>query len=271
VRRLEGEHAYLVMRKARLEAQRDGQEEFIMPLLVGMTRRNVEFDLAFSAESNTFSRMSEIHRMQVQSLQNQRPRIEAELQAVSNQIAKQKEHLGIVNGHLVDLHHLFAKGLLRKDVLINQQIQKTLVEGQVSNLEAQVARLGQSMGDLDYRLNEVKAAYLRKTLEELQQTAARLREVETDLGPARRLLEVRARGTGADADESEYTVRISRIRDGSMVTVDATEETMLSPGDVVEVKLKRRMSDRWPGLPTQAIRELDPNSSIAQGTQPVSR
>ena len=66
-------------------------------------------------------------------------------------------------------------------------------------------------------------------------------------------------------------IRISRVRDGALITFDATEETMLSPGDVVEVKLKRRVSDKAPGLSTQAIRELDPNSSIAQGTQPVSR
>ncbi len=145
------------------------------------------------------------------------------------------------------------------------------MEGQVSNLEAQVARLGQSMGDLDYRLGEVKAAHLRQTLNELQETTQRLREVETDLGPARRLLEVRTRGAGGDVAEAEYTVRISRARDGAMITFDATEETMLSPGDVVEVKLKRRVSDKAPGLSTQAIRELDPSSSIAQGTQPVSR
>jgi hypothetical protein len=85
------------------------------------------------------------------------------------------------------------------------------------------------------------------------------------------LLEVRARGTGGEANEAEYTVRISRARDGTLVTFDATEESMLSPGDVVDIKLKRRMSDKAPGLPTQAIRELDPSASIAQGAQPVSR
>ena len=271
VRQLEGDHAYLLMRKARLEAQRDGHDDFVMPMLVGMTRRNVDFDLAYSAESDTFSRLAEMYRMQIQTLQNQRPRIEAEIKAVTNQIAKQKEHLGIVNGHLADLEHLFAKAFCARTCCSIEQIQKTLVEGQVSNLEAQVARLRQNMGDLDYRLGEVKAAHLRQTLTELQETAQRLREVETNLGPARRLLEVRTRGAGGDVAEAEYTIRISRVRDGALITFDATEETMLSPGDVVEVKLKRRVSDKAPGLSTQAIRELDPNSSIAQGTQPVSR
>ena len=56
-----------------------------------------------------------------------------------------------------------------------------------------------------------------------------------------------------------------------MVTFDATEETMLSPGDVIEVKLKRRVSDSAPSLSTQAIRELDPASSVADRSRPASR
>ena len=110
------------------------------------------------------------------------------------------------------------------------------------------------MGDLDVKLGDVKAIYERQTLAELQDTSQRLREIETSIGPARRLLEVKAQGANSLGDEPEYTIRISRVRDGRMVTFDATDETMLSPGDVVEVKLKRRVSDSAPSLSTQAIR-----------------
>ena len=271
VRQLEGEHTYLLMRKERLEAQRDGHHDFVMPMLVGMTGRNVDFDLAYSAENDTFSRLAEMYRVQIQALQSQRPRIEAEVKAVTNQIEKQNERLNIVNGRLTDLEGLFSKGLLRKEVLLNQQIEKSLVEGQISNLEAQVARLRQNMGDLDVKLGDVQSVYGRQTLTELQDTAQRLREIETSLGPARRLLEVKARAAGNDADDAEYIIRISRVRDGVLVSFDATEEAMLSPGDVVEVKLKRRAWDSTPSLPTQAIRELDPISSVAEGSQPASR
>jgi polysaccharide biosynthesis/export protein len=271
VRQLEADHSVLLMRKARLEAQRDGQENFVMPMLVGLSHRNVNFDLAYSTESDTFSRLAEMFRSQVQALQNQRPRIDAEIDAVTNQIAKQKEHLTIVNGHLADLELLFGKGLLRKDVLLNEQIQKALVEGQLSNLQAQVARLRQNMGELDIKLGDVRANYLRQTLAELQDTSQRLREVETSIGPAHRLLQVKAQGASGDVDELEYSIRISQVRDGRMITVDATEETMLSPGDVVEVKLKRRVSDSAPSQSTQAIRELDPISSVAVGNYPASR
>src|SRR5262245_48290180 len=49
VHQLEGEHAYLLMRKARLEAQRDEDDNFIMPTLVGLNR-NADFNLAYSSE-----------------------------------------------------------------------------------------------------------------------------------------------------------------------------------------------------------------------------
>ena len=168
VRQLEGEHTYLLMRKERLEAQRDGHHDFVMPMLVGMTSRNVDFDLAYSAENDTFSRLAEMYRVQIQALQSQRPRIEAEVKAVTNQIEKQNERLNIVNGRLTDLEGLFSKGLLRKEVLTNQQIEKSLVEGQISNLEAQVARLRQNMGDLDVKLGDVQSVYGRQTLTELR-------------------------------------------------------------------------------------------------------
>ena len=271
VRQLEADHATLLVRKARLEAQRDGRENFVMPLLVGLNRRNVDFDRAYSAENDTFSRLAETYRRQVEALQKQRPRIETETNAVTDQIAKQKERLGIVNSHLADLELLFGKGLLRKEVLLNQKIEKSLVEAQLSTLEAQVAHLGQTMGELDVKLGDLRAAFEKQTLGELQETSQRLLETENSMGPARKIREIKAVAASGDSDEPEYAILISRARDGRMVTFEANNETTLSPGDVVEVKLKRRDSENVPSLSTQAVRSLDPSSSVAEGSEPVSR
>jgi polysaccharide biosynthesis/export protein len=187
------------MRRARLEAQRDGQQNFGMAIRVAL-KNNADFDLIYSTEFDTFSRLAGMYQEQVQTLESQRPRIEAEINAVVDQVAKQDERLAIVNIRLADLEHLFAKGLLRKDVLLNQQIEKSLVEGQLSSLEAQLARLRQNIGDLDVKLGDVKATYLRQILSELQDTSQRLRDVETSMGPARRLLEVKAEGASTEVE-----------------------------------------------------------------------
>ena len=165
VRQLEADQVSLLVRKARLEAQRDERDNFVMPLFVGLNARNVDFERVYSAENDTFLRFEETYRDQLAALQKQRPRIEAEIKAVTEQIASQNERLDIVNGRIADLEPLFRKGLLRKEILINQRIEKTLVQSQLSNLEAQVAHLRQTMGDLDVKLGDVKATYVRQVLE----------------------------------------------------------------------------------------------------------
>ena len=162
------------------------------------------------------------------------------------------------------------KGFLRKEVVLNQQIEKTLVQSQVSSLEAQVAHLRQAQGDLDVRLGEVKVNYVRQVLGELQETAQRLRGIETTLGPARKLLDIKAEAaSGVTAEAEDYVVSISRVEQGRMVNFDATSETTLLPGDVVEVKLKRHQ----PPTSTEAARDLslNPTSILAEGSASPSR
>jgi polysaccharide export outer membrane protein len=267
VRQLETDQVSLLVRKARLEAQRDERDNFVMPLFVGLNARNVDFERVYSAENDTFLRLEETYRGQLEALQKQRPRIESEIKAVTEQIANQKERLDIVNGRIADLEPLFSKGFLRKEVLLNQRIEKTLVQSQLSYLEAQVAHLRQAMGELDVKLGDVKATYTRQVVGELQEAAQRLRGIETTLGPARKLLDIKAEAaSGATAEADDYVVSISRVEQGRIVNFDATSETTLLPGDVVEVKLKRHHTGNPPS--TEAARDLslDPTSILAEGS-----
>jgi polysaccharide export outer membrane protein len=273
VRQLEADRVTLSVRKARLEAQRDERDNFVMPLLVGLNVDNVDFQRVYSAESDAFSRLSQTYHDQIESLEKQRPRIEAEIKAVTEQISSQNERLEIVNGRLADLEPLFEKGYLRKEILLNQQIDKTLVQTQLSNLQAQVAHLRQTMGDLDVKLGDVKANYTRQILGELQETVQRLRTIETTIGPARKLRELKAQEANAVDGEADYAVSISRMQDGRMASFEATGETTLSPGDVVEVKRKRQEPAGMEDSPsTEAARDLDVSpASLAEGSGSPSR
>ena len=273
VRQLEADHVSLLVRKARLEAQRDERNNFMMPQLVGFNANNIDYERVYSVESDIFLRLEETYRGQLAALQKQRPRIEAEIKAVTEQIASQNERLEIVNGRLADLEPLFNKGYLRKEVLINQQIEKTLVQSQLSNLEAQVAHLRQTMGDLEVKLGEVKANYVRQVLGELQETTQRLRVIETVLGPARKVRDVRAEAASGVTDELDYVVSISRMEQGRMVNFDAANDTMLLPGDVVEVKRKRPVSGIMGSPSTEAAADLSPSpaSYLAEESASPSR
>jgi polysaccharide export outer membrane protein len=78
VRQLEADQISLLVRKARLEAQRDERDNFVMPLFVGFNVRNVDFDRVYSAENDIFLRFEETHRSQLAALQKHRRRALAE-------------------------------------------------------------------------------------------------------------------------------------------------------------------------------------------------
>ena len=192
---------------------------------------------------------------------------------MTEQIANQNERLDIVDGRIADLEPLFSKGFLRKEILINLRIEKTLVQSQLSNLEAQVAHLRQTMGDLDVKLGDVKVTYLRQVLGELQETTQRLRQIETTLGPARKLLDIKAEGASEVTDERNFVILISRVEQGRLVNFDATSETTLLPGDVVEVKRKGRDPGNMKSPASEAARDLglDPTSVLAEESASPSR
>jgi polysaccharide export outer membrane protein len=273
VRELEANQVSFLVRKARLEAQRDERDNFVVPLHVGLNTRNVDFERVYSADNDIFLRSEETYRDQLATLQKQRPRIEAEIKGVTEQIASQNERLDIVNTHLADLEPLFRKGFLRKEELLNQRIEKTVVQSQISNLEAQVAHLRQTMGDLDVKLGDVKATYVRQVLGELQETTQHLREIDTTLGPARKLLDIKAEGASEVTDEADYVILIGRMEQGRLVNFNATSETMLLPGDVLEVKRKGRDSRDMESPASEAARDLglDPTSVLAEGSASPSR
>jgi polysaccharide export outer membrane protein len=272
LRELEANQVSFLVRKARLQAQRDERDNFMMPLFVGLNARTVDFERVYSSENDIFLRSEETYRDELAALQKQRPSIEAEIKAVTEQVASQNERLDIVNSRLADLEPLFRKGILRKEELTNQQIEKTLVQTQVSNLEGQLARLRRDKAELDYKLSDVKATHTQKVLAELQEATQHLREIQTTLGSARKLRDLKAEaasGVTGEEDEEDYVILISRLEQGRMVNFDATNETTLLPGDVVEVKRKKLDTDI--GNVEFSSTEAVPDLSVAEGSVSPSR
>ena len=126
VRQLETNRLALLARKARLEAQRDEATDFVMPQLVGfdanVDANDVEFSSLYSAENDTFLRLVAAYQSQLKVLQQQRPRIEDEIHAVTDQIAKERDRLNIVSQRIDEYQDLVNRGLVRKPELTEQQI-----------------------------------------------------------------------------------------------------------------------------------------------------
>ena len=114
VRQLETDRLALLVRKARLEHQRDEATNFMIPQLVGFEIGNVNFMSVYASENDTFMKLVEAYHNQLKALQEQGPRIEAEIQAVNAQIDDVKQRLGIVSERLAEYEDYAARGYVRR-------------------------------------------------------------------------------------------------------------------------------------------------------------
>jgi polysaccharide export outer membrane protein len=240
VRQLETDRLVLVARKARLEAQRDEATDFVMPQLVGLDPSSLELRSLYSDENDIFLRLVAAYQNELKVLQQQRPRIEDEIRAVTDQIAKERDRLNIVNQRINQYLDLVNRGLVRKPELTEMQIQRSLVQAEVSRLQGVIAHLEQNAGELDIKQEEIKANYKRQVLTELQETSRRLLSINAILGTARQISKLAAQKAALGDDEPTYMIIISRTEQSSNVTFNATADTKIEPGDIIEVKANRR-------------------------------
>jgi polysaccharide export outer membrane protein len=246
VRQLETDRLVLLARKARLEAQRDEATDFVMPQLVRLDPSNVELRSLYSAENDSFLRLVAAYQNELKVLQQQRPRIEDEIHAVTDQITKERDRLHIVSQRIDTYLDLVNRGLVRKPELTEMQIQRSLVQAEVSRLQGVIAHLQQNAGELDIKQEEIKANYKRQVLTELQETSQRLLGINAILGTARQISKLTAQKAAFGDDEPNYTIVISRTDQSGNVTFNATADTKIEPGDVIEVKSNRRESTDSP-------------------------
>jgi polysaccharide export outer membrane protein len=149
---------------------------------------------------------------------------------------------------LAELEAYKKRGLIRHQVVNEQLREKARTEAEVSRLQGQFARLQQNMGEIDVKIEDVRSAYRRQVVTELQETLQRLRETQVSLGTAHELRAVLAQDEGG----SEGNILLTRTRQRGVTTFKATSETMLEPGDVIEVKRRRHEGDRPTPPPSES-------------------
>ena len=266
VRQLETDRLALFVRKARLEAQRDEAAEFVIPQFVGLNADDIAFREAYSSENDAFTRLVGANQSELRVLQQQKPQIDAEIRAVTNDMEKQKDELNAMSDQIEVYQKLFDKGLLRKPEITQLKMQRSLVQAELSRLQAEIAHLKQNAADIDTKQEEVKNSYTRQILGELQTTSERLLDINATLGTARQLRAIRAQKLSLNGEGLNYLFEITRTDSNGLIKINANSDTQLMPGDVIEVQLNIHDTESSPAIdakfrPEQSIR---PHSELPQ-------
>ena len=243
VRVLEVNREALRMRQARLEAQRDGSANLNFAQEVSMNSNDIHLAALYADEHEAFEQYSSAYRKQRERLQQQRPRIEEEIRTVESRGAIERQRLQIISTKVAEFKEVFKKGYLRRQILDDLQRDEAQAKAEVLKVDAELPRLRRELGDVEVKVGDVDATYKHQVVAELQDTRRKLREINITLGSARKLLDVRAELVSNRSDEDDnaprYKVLVTRVGKDGAHTFRAADETMIQPGDVIDIKSLR--------------------------------
>jgi len=235
VRQVSLQRASLLVRKARLEAQRDGQATFNVP---GHGAADSDLTEIVAIEKDILDWQIANRRSQLDILEAQRPRIMNEINALNGQVATKKKQIELVKQYTDRYSGLVKQGLGLANLEMQLKITESTYESEIWMLTANISRLQMDLGAMDIRIQETEAAFKRQNLVDLQDVQDKLKQVEVTLPILREIRQVRLQQSGAViAADTPQSITVTRNRNGQLSQIKASDATPLEPGDIVEVQM----------------------------------
>lgn len=251
----------LQVRRARLQAEQAGSRSFEIPEALERERDALVEAMVWQ-ERDQLAFAIDSFESQVHLLRQQRPRIEAEIAALKEQLQAEAKQLQLTSARLKDYDKLSQQGLGRASSTLDLQRQQALDEANMHRLRAELSRLDVTAGDLEIRIQDAEIGRRQRIMSTLAETHNRLREVELSLAAAQDLLALRRNHAGRLADERDleqtHQIWVMRDIDGRLQALDPSAARMLEPGDVVEI---RRLRSTAGGRVSSACEMLGAGSS----------
>jgi len=236
VRQLTLQKHTLLIRRARLEAERDGKDTFSPP---DLANANDEKDISVIVENETeiFTTQRAILRSEIDLLRSQKPILQKQIDANNEEGDAGKKQLELIQQQIARYGNLLKQGLGLQNNDFQYRVLEANQEAAVWRSLSEVSRLRVEAGNLDMKIEEVESTFKRQVATELRETRDRLNELEVTLPVATRIRDVKRQYTGgATTQNARHLIHITRVRDGQSVVLDANETTPLEPGDVIEIK-----------------------------------
>jgi len=219
----------LAVRRARLEAQRDGKNTVSLPALPGSTQENENAETV-AIERETLDSQARILQKQLELLRAQKPRIQNEIEFLNAQTATTKKQLEIVKQHADQYSRLVKQGFGLANAELQLRLTEATQESELWRLEVQISRLQMDSGVLDLQIHEAEAIFKRQIITELRDVGERLKELDVVLPVAREIREVRLAQAGSLAGaETARSISVTRTRNGEVTSFQATETRPWSP------------------------------------------
>ena len=237
VRVLEINRASLLIKRARLLAQQNGDDRITFPDLSGLPVDTVRLAQIRDSEQATFIAERKAEQQEVEALEKQFPRLRAEIASLKEQEDLEVKQRELHRQLIADYDNLAKSGLARKATYIEVKREEARIEEAIARLKSEALKSDLAIGDLQFKIAELHNNYQRRAITELRETDRSLLELTVPLPSAQRARIARARQIDwltAGSDQPPPLVVI-RTKGSATTRYDATVDFPLQPGDIVQV------------------------------------
>lgn len=238
---IENELARLSIRKARLEAERSGQDGFAPPP-EAITPATAASEAALATEQTVFRARRDAQASQVSQLRERIEQLRREIEGVTAQSGAKREQAELIRDELRGVQTLFDQKLVSLSRLAALKREAARLSGEEGSLTADLARIGGRIAETELQILQVSQDTRRAVSEEI-------RDVEGKIGD---LSERRIAATDQLARTEMRAPQAGIVHQSTVHTVGgvigAGEQIMLivpeSDGLVIEARVDPTMIDR---------------------------
>lgn len=176
---LEGLLDELLIKRARLETQRDGKADIALPAQI-KARAATDAKLAsiISGQQKLLTSSTESARGKVDQLNQQVDQMQEQIKGIVAQIASQSQQSKLIAEELASLKNLQQKGLVPNSRVLSVEREAARLEGVEAELVSNKAATEARIGEVKLRIIQIEEDRRTEALTDLRDTEARIAELD---------------------------------------------------------------------------------------------
>ena len=212
--------------------------------------------------------------MMLPKLGVQLPRLNAEIDSLKHQAELEEQQRSLNHELIADYEQLAKSGLARKSTYIEVKREEARIDGNIGRLQSESLKAELSIGELQFKITELRNIYQRRVSTELRETERSLLELTVTLPAAHRARTALARQAGLLTPDQlqQPSITVIRAKGTTNVKYDAAVDFPLQPGDVVQIgSLFSPMPELpldQPGASREKAAQGDTASGVGNATPP---
>jgi HlyD family secretion protein len=230
----------LQVKKARLEAQRDGQIDMRLPDALSAKKGDAKIAAMVTGQLKLLQSTAESVKGKKDQLKQQVEQLKEQISGIEAQMVSKKNQAGLIKQELTSLKKLQAKGLVPNSRILSVEREQSRLEGEDGELRASKASAQSRIGEVDLRSLQLQEDVRTEALTELRETEAKLGE----LIERRVSLSSRVNRTTINAPITGTVYQLAVHTEGGVIGAGDTLMLIVPEGDDLVLQAQVSPNDR---------------------------